>query len=341
MVRAVPTPSRASIVLPVRDAADTLTECLASIAAQTEPAFDCVVVDDGSRDASPERVAAFARNDPRFRLVATRHGGVSRATNRGIAETRAPIVLRMDADDRMHPERLARQLAAFAADPDLDVVGTHVRYFPREDLGPGMRAYETWLNGIVSARDVREAAFIECPLANPTLAWRRERLPEAPYRAGLDWPEDYDLILRLLHDGRRLAAVPHVLHEWRRHPKRLTHTDPVYEDERFIECKAHFLAKGFLARHARYHLWGYGRTGRLLAKALRSHDRQPDSIVELHPGRIGHTIQGAPVISPAALGSPRGVPLLVCVAGREPRRLIRAELTRMGWRILVDAIFAA
>jgi glycosyltransferase involved in cell wall biosynthesis len=341
MVRAVPTPPRASIVLPVRDAADTLRECLASIAAQTESALECVVVDDGSRDASPMLAHEFARADPRFRVVAMEHGGVARATNRGLAETRAPVVLRMDADDRMHPERVAAQLAALAADASLDLVGAHVRYFPREELGPGIRAYEAWLNGIVSPRDVREAAFVECPLANPTLAWRRQRLGDAPYREDLPWPEDYDLVLRLLQAGRRLAVVPRVLHEWRRHPLGLTSTDPAYADERFIACKAHYLAAGFLARHPRYHLWGYGRTGRLLAKALRAHDRKPASIVELHPGRIGHTIQGAAVVPPARLGPPRGIPLLVCVAGREPRRLIRQELERMGWRVLVDAVFAA
>ncbi len=331
----------ASVVLPCHNAAATLAECLESVAAQSEPRFECVIVDDGSSDATASQATAFARTDERFRIVSTSHGGVARATNRGIAETSAPVLLRMDADDRMHPERLAAQLAALDEDPTLDAVGSHVRYFPRDALGPGIRDYEAWLNGIVSPRDVQEAAFVECPLANPTLAWRRERLPEAPYRPDLDWPEDYDLVLRALERGVRLGVVPRVLHEWRRSPGGLTQTDPAYGDERFIACKAHYLASGFLARRARYALWGYGRTGRLLAKALREHDRAPQTIVELHPGRIGQTIQGARVVAPAELGPPRGLPLLVCVAGEPARRLIRRELERMGWRLLVDFVFAA
>ncbi len=297
----MPASPLASIVLPARNAASTLAECLDSIAAQSEPRFECIVVDDGSSDSTASQAAAFARRDARFRLVTTPHAGVAAATSRGVAESGAPILLRMDADDRMHPERLAAQLAAFAGDARLDGVGTHVRYFPRDALGPGIRTYEAWLNGIASPRDVQEAAFVECPLANPTLAWRRERWPREPDRSGLDWPEDYDLVLRALQRGHRLGVVPRVLHEWRRSPRGLTQTDPAYGDERFIACKAHYLASGFLARHSRYALWGYGRTGRLLAKHLRDHDRTPQTIVELHPGRIGQTIQDARVVAPADL----------------------------------------
>jgi hypothetical protein len=136
-------------------------------------------------------------------------------------------------------------------------------------------------------------------------------------------------------------VVPRRLLGWRHGPGRLSRRCPTYERSRFTAAKAHFLAHGFLARHPAYLLWGYGATGRALVRALREHDRRPLRIVELHPGRLGQTIQGAAVVSHAALGPPGPLPLVVSVAGATARARIRAELSRLGWRECVDYVCAA
>jgi len=79
---------RLSILLPYRDAAATLAECLASIAAQ-----------------------GHATVDPRIRRLVSPQPGLVAALNHGLAAARAELVVRMDADDRMHPGRLGRQPA--------------------------------------------------------------------------------------------------------------------------------------------------------------------------------------------------------------------------------------
>ncbi len=319
-----------SVLIPVRDAAATLGACLRSVARQGERRLECVVVDDGSRDGSAEIARRQAAADPRFRVIAAPAEGLVPALQRGLAACRAPAVARLDADDWMHRDRLALQLHTLASSPGLAGVGCHARLFPRSALGPGMRAYERWLAGIRSAADVRREAYVECPLAHPTLLLRREVLADHGYRdAG--WPEDYDLVLRLLAAGCELGVVPRRLLAWRRSETSLSRRSPVYDDERFTDCKAHFLARGFLARRERYLLWGYGGTGRALAKALRAHGRHPEAIVELHPGRLGQHIQGARVIAPEALGTPGALPLVVSVAGDESRGRIRAALGRQGW----------
>lgn len=336
----MPSPPSVSVLLPVRDAAATLDACLASVERQSRTDFECVLVDDGSRDGGAERMRSLSGRDPRFRLITTGREGIVAALNRGIESCRAPIVARMDADDLMHRHRLAAQLAALESDPSLDAVGAHVRLFPRAALGEGMRAYERWLASIDSVRRVREEAFVECPLAHPTLTIRRDALTRFGYRdAG--WPEDYDLVLRLLASGHRLGVVPRRLLAWRQGSARLSQTSAVYTAERFTACRADHLVRGPLARHERYLLWGHGGTGRALRRALTEHGRHPAAIVELHPGRLGQTIHGAPVIAPNALGPPGRLPLLVSVAGALARGRIRRELTRFGWRECVDYVCAA
>jgi glycosyltransferase involved in cell wall biosynthesis len=329
-----------SILLPVRDAEATLPACLRSVARQTHTDWECVIVDDGSSDGSLARASDFAAADPRFRVIAAPHRGLVAALNRGLALCRGRTIARMDADDVMHRERLAAQLRALEADAKLDAVACHVRLFPQGRLGEGMRAYQRWLDGIDSPRRVREEAFVECPVAHTTLLFRSEVLREFRYR-DRGWPEDYDLVLRLLEKGRRIGIVACKLLAWRHAPDRLSQTSATYAVERFTACKAAFLARSFLASTQDYVLWGYGATGRALHRALREHGKRACSIVELHPRRIGEVIHGAPVIRPEALPRRPRRPLVVSVAGETARAEIRADLARLGYRETRDFICAA
>src|SRR5690606_30413973 len=136
----------------------------------------------------------------------------------------------------------------------------------------------------------------------------------------------YDLLLRLLESGQRLGVVPRRLLAWRDGPTRTSRTAAAYAHEAMTRCKAFFLAHRFLAGGERYVLWGYGGTGKALARALGELSKRPSHIVELHPGRIGQRIAGAEVVSPAALERLRPRRIVVSVAGLEARTQIRAAL---------------
>jgi glycosyltransferase involved in cell wall biosynthesis len=312
-----------SVLLPARDAAATLEPCLRRLRRQTEPRWECVVVDDGSRDETAAIVRRFAAEDGRFRLLGLPRRGLVAALNAGLDRCRGSYVARMDADDLMHRRRLAEQLALLLERRDLAAVGCHVRIFPRRLVGPGLREYERWLNGIDGPCAVRREAFVECPVAHPTLMIRRAHLRDLRYRE-MGWAEDYDLVLRLLEAGREVGVVPRRRLLWRHGPSRHSRVAPEFGTERFTDCKAHFLARSFLARRDLFLLWGYGGTGRALCRALERHGKRPSHIIDLHPGRLGNTIRGAPVLLPRE-------PLLVSVAGAGPRAEIRAVLDAMGF----------
>ena len=72
-----------SILLPAFDAAHTLAAALRSVQRQTETNWECVVVDDGSRDATAEIARAFAKAEPRLRVLERPHLGSSRPFRRG------------------------------------------------------------------------------------------------------------------------------------------------------------------------------------------------------------------------------------------------------------------
>ena len=132
------------------------------------------MVDDGSLDGTAALAGAVAAEDSRFavRVDAARRAW-SRRSPRGSRAAAAEYVARMDADDLMRRDRLAAQVAALDAAPELAAVGAHVRFFPRTGMSDGLRAYERWLYSIDSPARVRAEAFVECPVAHPTLLARR------------------------------------------------------------------------------------------------------------------------------------------------------------------------
>jgi cellulose synthase/poly-beta-1,6-N-acetylglucosamine synthase-like glycosyltransferase len=329
-----------SVLLPARDAAATLPACLASIARQIETDFECVVVDDGSRDETRAIADAFARRDPRFRVVALAPRGIVGALNEGLSACRGRWVARMDADDLMHRDRLAAQLAALEADPTLTGVGCHVRCFPRSRLQPGLRDYEAWLRAIDGPRRVAVERFVECPLPHPTWMLRRE-VAEAIGWRDREWPEDWDFLLRLFASGRRMGIVPRRLLAWRDRPARLWRTHAAYAPARLVACKAHHLASGPLRHTDAYLLWGHGETGKALRRALAAEGKRAAAIVEVHPRRLGQTIGGALVVRPERIPSLPRLPLVACVAGAAARAEIRAACARMGLRDGVDFVAAA
>jgi glycosyltransferase involved in cell wall biosynthesis len=103
-----------SVVIPVYARQVDAEAALRSALAQSDVAFEIIVVDDGSPTAFrlPEDLAG----DPRIRLVRLdRNAGAAAARNRGIREARAPWLAFLDSDDLWLPGKLARQLGQVAA----------------------------------------------------------------------------------------------------------------------------------------------------------------------------------------------------------------------------------
>ena len=325
---------RVAVLLPVRDAAATVRAAALSILRGSYRDLTLIAVDDGSTDASAEILDRLAARDPRLRVLRGPGEGIALALNRALASSDAELVARMDGDDVGWPHRLAEQVGALDADPGLAVVGARVRLFPRRQVREGMRRYVGWLNSLTTPALVARDLFVEAPLAHPATLLRRGPLAAVGgWRAG-DFPEDYDLWLRLAAGGARMTNLPSTLLDWREGAGRLTRTDPRYGLDRHVALKCAALASGPLRGCAEVALWGAGETGRAFADGLRRVGIRVVAFVEVDQKKVGRTIRGAPVHHFEEVGRLRGLPLLVAVGAPGARDLIRAELARRGFEEL-------
>ena len=265
-----------AVLLPFYNAASTLAETLDSILAQTFKDFVLIAVDDGSTDNSCDIVRDYMKQDGRIELLQIEHQGVVAAMNHALNNCTAPICARMDADDIMAPARLAMQFDYLQANPHIDLVGSCVRLFPEEVIQEGFNEYIRWQNSCITPQQIANNIYVELPIANPSICFRRDVvLKVGGYRDG-DFPEDYELLLRLHQHGYQMAKLPEILLHWRDSEGRLTRTDQRYSRTAFDRIRAAYLALDPRLQQDRpLAYWGAGRVTRKRTAHLIEYGYRP------------------------------------------------------------------
>lgn len=200
-----------AVVIPVHDGEAFLAETLASVAAQTLPAAEVIVVDDGSTDRS----AAVARAAG-ARVLQQANAGPGAARNRGAAASTSELIAFLDADDLFEPDKLARQVAALASAPDAAGACSDALVLGGPRDGTRRNAGRR-LPPVLRLRDLLHAN----PVIASSVVLRRSAFAAA---GGFDEDpvliatEDYDLWLRVLDaPGAHLLYVDAPLVRYRVH----------------------------------------------------------------------------------------------------------------------------
>jgi peptidoglycan/xylan/chitin deacetylase (PgdA/CDA1 family) len=194
--------SRVSVIIPAFNAASTIGDTIASVAAQTYGNWEIVVVDDGSSDATGEIVAGLAALEPRIRSIRQQNTGLAGARNRGHAESAGELLLFLDADDTIAPTHLDNLVQVIGSASDI------VAYSGYSRVDEQLRVFTT----------VFDPSIMTAPFQ--TFAWRNKLaihcvlIPRVLFASvgdfdpTLDTCEDWDLWLRLARTGARFIGNP-------------------------------------------------------------------------------------------------------------------------------------
>ncbi|MCD6067583.1 MAG: glycosyl transferase family protein [Bacteroidetes bacterium] len=120
---------KVSVIIPCYNSAAYLTETLDSVMQQTFTDWECIIADNASTDTSKVICESYVEKDKRFRYLYLDKKGVSLARNTAIANSAGQYILPLDADDKIHPDYLARAVELLEKDKDLKLVYADAELF--------------------------------------------------------------------------------------------------------------------------------------------------------------------------------------------------------------------
>ncbi|MCG8308975.1 MAG: glycosyltransferase [Cytophagales bacterium] len=277
-----------SILLPFKNAGDTLDRAIKSLLNQAFSNFELLLIDNNSTDRSSKIAEAYCKRDLRCRYIHVPTPGIVSALNRGLEISGGKYIARMDADDWSFEDRLEAQYVFLENHEDYGVVSGNAEYIPHKNDTDGFRRYVNWSNSIINHEDMYRNQFVESPIIHPTVMWRKEVSDNfGSYRNG-DFPEDYELWLRWLSHGVKFTKINKPVIKWYDSDHRLTRTDDRYGDLAFYKIKAKYLAhwlKSHIARHPDVAIWGASKLSRKRASFLADHGININAYIDVSKKR--------------------------------------------------------
>ncbi len=210
-------------------------EALDSVLAQTFQQFEIIVVNDGCPDTvALERVLQPYQS--RIRYIKQANAGVSGACNTAIRAAQFPLILRLDPDDFLERNCLESQVGFMQAHPEFDVCYVNSLFFGGDDP-----AGTHWMDLNPSEGEVtflNVMAGRTAPASPGSIIRRETLLRVGLYDTTLHSWEDFDMWLRILRSGGRIAYNREPLVRYRRRPGSLT-----TQDTRYMDCAVRVLDK--------------------------------------------------------------------------------------------------
>ncbi len=208
-----------SVVIPAFNTAPYIAETLDSVFAQTFQDFEIIVVNDGSPDTEAlERM--LGPYLPRIVYLKQENRGPSGARNTGIRHARGKYLAFLDSDDCWLPDYLRYHMKMFEGTPSLDVVYCDAQYFGNHDLAGKMFMQMFPSNGPVTLQSLISK---DCQVPGSCIVALKQIIVDAGlFDESLTHCEDYDLWLRILYRGGRIAYQKDVLARYRSRPRSLS-----------------------------------------------------------------------------------------------------------------------
>ena len=290
-------PPKFSVIIPVYNSAETLVRAVESVLAQTWPAHEIIVVDDGSSDKSLELVRSF---DEPVRVIVQTNTGVSAARNRGAEAATGDWLAFLDADDYYYPDRLRWHVELIMRDADLDFLTGDYDYCGEDGvlIGTSMVAHaagRALLNRAYGADEVimeepeLESFVVDHFGDTHTLSVPRDTfLRLGGYPPGFRVCEDVHFLVRLCAVSRRVGVTCRSLGAYVIHDSSATRADRLQSQQDNVQTLLDLKQRGrAFPRPVRRGVMARLRNGRLnLGYALMRTGRRWEAMCAVLPSLL-------------------------------------------------------
>jgi glycosyltransferase involved in cell wall biosynthesis len=232
-----------SVIMPAYGVAEYIGAAVDSVFNQTFTNYEVIVINDGSPDTVElERELAPYRD--RIIYITQKNRGCSAARNAGIRSASGNYIALLDGDDMWKPDYLAVQVGMLEADPSIDVLYPNALIFGDSDLRGRF-----FMDVMRSHGDVTFESLItqRCNVMISVTARREIFERVGMFDEALRSAEDFDMWLRVLHNGGRIAYHDRVLVHYRRHRTSLS-ADPVWMCRHILRVLAAAEARNGLSK---------------------------------------------------------------------------------------------
>lgn len=217
-----------SIIIPVYNQEKYLKETLNSVIHQTYSNWECILVNDGSRDSSVAIINEHIAQDSRFYFIDSENKGVSNARNLALQQVKGDYVLFLDGDDLIHPEKIHQAIFNFEKNPDLSIVFNTTSYF-QDSIENNLHEIKIDaellnFNGLLFYWGEK----ITLPIHSAII--KKSLFEGIEFNCELTAQEDWLVWLRLFQKNPKVLVLDTVLSYYRKHNSSRTQTVSLKED---------------------------------------------------------------------------------------------------------------
>lgn len=212
---------KVSIIVPIYGIEQYISQCIESLIAQTYKNIEIILVDDGSKDQSGDICEEYATKDDRIRVYHKQNGGLTSARNYGLERATGEWIMHVDGDDWIEPETV-RLLLDKANKTNADIVFSDF-WFDYSDQHVASNFYDWNKQGIEGLKE-----YIATPWTCLAGSLQKRNLytaNELKSPEGINFCEDFHLIVRLCYFAKRIAKISLPLYHYRQHNSSMIHNN--------------------------------------------------------------------------------------------------------------------
>ncbi len=218
-----------TVLMPAYNAEKYIAEAISSVLKQSFTDFELLIINDGSTDGTARLISSF--NDPRIRLINQENKGVSAALNVGLANSRSAYIVRFDADDICHHDRLKIQYEFITNYPEYSIVGSGADYIDANGHYMFTHYPVAHLN-----EEIQQLKYSVCPFIHSSVLYKKDViLKNGGYNEHAHTFEDHFLWVNILA-REKACNLSQPLIKVRLNPESIT-IDEKWQSKKFLDIK--------------------------------------------------------------------------------------------------------